>query len=160
MKQYWIILKEIKWAFTLQQEFNYSLVQNCVEKSHVWTQPKFFSFWISFHFCEIKNSEQTFFSNSLQTKSLSLFSSRLYLGSTNTFNSNIIFVDDESSAGNNRRTNERKEQYKQVRAHVKQDDGRMQAYGWSVPASSSKSGKIQQHYISKAKTLQNKQVWV
>lgn len=37
-----IILKEIKWAFTLQQEFNYSLVQNCVEKSHVWTQPKFF----------------------------------------------------------------------------------------------------------------------
>ena len=30
--------------------------------------------------------------------------------------------------------NERKEQYKQVRAHVKKEDGRMQAYGWSLPA--------------------------
>lgn len=29
---------------------------------------------------------------------------------------------------------ERREQYKQVRAHVKKDDGRMQAYGWSLPA--------------------------
>ena len=32
---------------------------------------------------------------------------------------------------------ERKEQYKQVRAHVKKDDGRMQAYGWSLPAQKS-----------------------
>lgn len=32
------------------------------------------------------------------------------------------------------RERERKEQYKQVRAHVKKDDGRMQAYGWSLPA--------------------------
>ena len=30
--------------------------------------------------------------------------------------------------------NERKEQYKQGRAHVKKEDGRMQAYGWSLPA--------------------------
>ncbi|KAL8561606.1 hypothetical protein ACOMHN_024841 [Nucella lapillus] len=29
---------------------------------------------------------------------------------------------------------ERREQYKQVRAHVKKDDGRLQAYGWSLPA--------------------------
>lgn len=29
---------------------------------------------------------------------------------------------------------ERWEQYKQVRVHVKKDDGRMQAYGWSLPA--------------------------
>ncbi|XP_071545150.1 C-Jun-amino-terminal kinase-interacting protein 4 isoform X37 [Panulirus ornatus] len=33
-----------------------------------------------------------------------------------------------------RRATERREQYKQVRAHVKKDDGRMQAYGWSLPA--------------------------
>ena len=33
-----------------------------------------------------------------------------------------------------RRANERREQYRQVRAHVKKDDGRMQAYGWSLPA--------------------------
>ncbi|XP_076071078.1 C-Jun-amino-terminal kinase-interacting protein 4-like isoform X17 [Mytilus galloprovincialis] len=32
------------------------------------------------------------------------------------------------------REKERMEQYKQVRAHVKKDDGRLQAYGWSLPA--------------------------
>ncbi|XP_050417313.1 C-Jun-amino-terminal kinase-interacting protein 4 isoform X10 [Patella vulgata] len=32
------------------------------------------------------------------------------------------------------REKERREQYKAVRAHVKKDDGRMQAYGWSLPA--------------------------
>jgi len=37
---------------------------------------------------------------------------------------------------NARRAYERKEQYKQVRAHVKKDDGRLQAYGWSLPAKS------------------------
>ncbi|XP_076319129.1 C-Jun-amino-terminal kinase-interacting protein 4-like isoform X4 [Tachypleus tridentatus] len=31
------------------------------------------------------------------------------------------------------RAKERREQYKQVRAHVQKDDGRMQAYGWSLP---------------------------
>ncbi|XP_059491169.1 JNK-interacting protein 3 isoform X4 [Neocloeon triangulifer] len=29
---------------------------------------------------------------------------------------------------------ERREHYRQVRAHVRKDDGRMQAYGWSLPA--------------------------
>ncbi|KAL1455874.1 hypothetical protein WDU94_000642 [Cyamophila willieti] len=33
-----------------------------------------------------------------------------------------------------RRANERREQYRQVRAHVRKDDGRLQAYGWSLPA--------------------------
>jgi len=32
-----------------------------------------------------------------------------------------------------RRANERREQYRQVRAHVKKEDGRLQAYGWSLP---------------------------
>ncbi|KAG1670596.1 C-Jun-amino-terminal kinase-interacting protein 4 [Nymphon striatum] len=32
------------------------------------------------------------------------------------------------------RAKERREQYKQVRAHVKKNDGRLQAYGWSLPA--------------------------
>ncbi|XP_022253351.1 C-Jun-amino-terminal kinase-interacting protein 4-like isoform X5 [Limulus polyphemus] len=32
------------------------------------------------------------------------------------------------------RAKERREQYKQVRAHVQKDDGRMQAYGWSLPS--------------------------
>ncbi|KAB7494570.1 C-Jun-amino-terminal kinase-interacting protein 4 [Armadillidium nasatum] len=38
-----------------------------------------------------------------------------------------------------RRASERREQYKQVRAHVKKDDGRMQAYGWSLPAKTGQS---------------------
>lgn len=33
-----------------------------------------------------------------------------------------------------RRATERREQYRQVRAHVRKDDGRLQAYGWSLPA--------------------------
>ncbi|XP_030754123.1 JNK-interacting protein 3 isoform X2 [Sitophilus oryzae] len=45
-----------------------------------------------------------------------------------------------------RKNLERHEQYRQVRAHIKKDDGRLQAYGWSLPgkvgtsASTSKSG--------------------
>merc|ERR1711892_299450 len=41
---------------------------------------------------------------------------------------------------NARRAYERKEQYKHVRAHVKKDDGRLQAYGWSLPAKSPPGG--------------------
>ncbi|KAF8764752.1 C-Jun-amino-terminal kinase-interacting protein like [Argiope bruennichi] len=37
------------------------------------------------------------------------------------------------------RAKERKEQYKQVRAHVRKEDGRLQAYGWSLP---SKTGSV------------------
>ncbi|XP_023290320.1 JNK-interacting protein 3 isoform X2 [Orussus abietinus] len=32
-----------------------------------------------------------------------------------------------------RRATERREQYRQVRAHVRKEDGRLQAYGWSLP---------------------------
>ena len=39
-----------------------------------------------------------------------------------------------------RRATERREQYRQVRAHVKKNDGRLWAYGWSVPAKVSASG--------------------
>lgn len=35
------------------------------------------------------------------------------------------------------RAKERREQYKQVRAHVRKDDGRLQAYGWSLPTKTS-----------------------
>ena len=38
------------------------------------------------------------------------------------------------SSSGQQRVNERKEQYKKVRTHVKQEDGRMHAYGWSLPA--------------------------
>ena len=43
---------------------------------------------------------------------------------------------------NQKRVNERKEQYKQVRAHVKKEDGRMQAYGWSLPAKVPQQGNL------------------
>lgn len=32
-----------------------------------------------------------------------------------------------------RKALERREQYRQVRAHVRKEDGRLQAYGWSLP---------------------------
>lgn len=35
------------------------------------------------------------------------------------------------------RARERREQYKQVRAHVRKEDGRLQAYGWSLPSKAS-----------------------
>ncbi|XP_063415041.1 C-Jun-amino-terminal kinase-interacting protein 4-like isoform X14 [Mytilus trossulus] len=46
------------------------------------------------------------------------------------------FMQDElmSEKAKKEREKERMEQYKQVRAHVKKDDGRLQAYGWSLPA--------------------------
>ncbi|KAK3577050.1 hypothetical protein CHS0354_003132 [Potamilus streckersoni] len=46
----------------------------------------------------------------------------------------ILSQPDTSEKAKKERERERKEQYKQVRAHVKKDDGRMQAYGWSLPA--------------------------
>ncbi|XP_033112095.1 C-Jun-amino-terminal kinase-interacting protein 4-like [Anneissia japonica] len=41
------------------------------------------------------------------------------------------FLDDGDAT---QRVKERREQYKKVKAHVKKDDGRVQAYGWSLPA--------------------------
>ncbi|XP_037087936.1 C-Jun-amino-terminal kinase-interacting protein 4-like [Pollicipes pollicipes] len=69
----------------------------------------------------------------------------------------IDFLDTDISSEKlqQRRATERREQYKQVRAHVKKDDGRMQAYGWSLPAkvpgalpSASVSGKSESHKSS------------
>ncbi|XP_035206042.1 C-Jun-amino-terminal kinase-interacting protein 4-like isoform X2 [Stegodyphus dumicola] len=39
------------------------------------------------------------------------------------------------------RARERREQYKQVRAHVRKEDGRLQAYGWSLPSRTSSTVK-------------------
>lgn len=46
----------------------------------------------------------------------------------------LLYFSSTSEKAKKEREKERKEQYKQVRAHVKKDDGRMQAYGWSLPA--------------------------
>ncbi|XP_044732604.1 JNK-interacting protein 3 isoform X2 [Chrysoperla carnea] len=47
------------------------------------------------------------------------------------------FLDTDIGSGSERlvarRAVERREQYKQVRAHVRKEDGRLQAYGWSLP---------------------------
>ncbi|KAF5271032.1 hypothetical protein FQR65_LT05382 [Abscondita terminalis] len=42
-----------------------------------------------------------------------------------------------------RRAVERKEQYRQVRAHVRKEDGRLQAYGWSLPGKMTNSKSTQ-----------------
>ena len=49
-------------------------------------------------------------------------------------NSIRLFINSIAEKCRREREQERREQYKQVRAHVKKDDGRMQAYGWSLPA--------------------------
>lgn len=46
----------------------------------------------------------------------------------------LIHICRMSEKAKKEREKERREQYKQVRAHVKKDDGRLQAYGWSLPA--------------------------
>jgi len=54
-----------------------------------------------------------------------------------------------------RRAFERKEQYKQVRAHVKKDDGRLQAYGWSLPAKISSGSKADSEQTGQKISTQN-----
>ena len=39
-----------------------------------------------------------------------------------------------STREGSQRMKDKREQYKKVKAHVRQDDGRVQAYGWSLPA--------------------------
>lgn len=39
----------------------------------------------------------------------------------------------------------RREQYRQVRAHVQKEDGRMQAYGWSLPGTKKDQGQPTKH---------------
>ncbi len=36
---------------------------------------------------------------------------------------------------------DKREQYKKVKAHVRKDDGRVQAYGWSLPAKQPSPGR-------------------
>ncbi|UYV62533.1 SPAG9, partial [Cordylochernes scorpioides] len=51
-------------------------------------------------------------------------------------NRSMEFVDSEitSEKIQKQRAKERREQYRQVRAHVRREDGRVQAYGWSLPS--------------------------
>ncbi|CAH0684325.1 unnamed protein product [Chilo suppressalis] len=50
------------------------------------------------------------------------------------------FIETQLSDTHHRR-HERSEQFRQVRAHVRKEDGRMQAYGWSLPGKSGQSQK-------------------
>ncbi|XP_035681023.1 C-Jun-amino-terminal kinase-interacting protein 4-like isoform X7 [Branchiostoma floridae] len=45
-----------------------------------------------------------------------------------------FLAEDSNLSEIERKRREKQEQYKRVRAHVRKDDGRMQAYGWSLPA--------------------------
>lgn len=60
-------------------------------------------------------------------------------------NNTIDYAFSTSEKAKKEREKERREQYKQVRAHVcKESDGRLQAYGWSLPA------KLQPHVLKEA----------
>lgn len=59
--------------------------------------------------------------------------------------SNSLVLANNEGHGSNDGTSERamarrREQYRQVRAHVQKEDGRLQAYGWSLPGSTIKPG--------------------
>ncbi|XP_055601258.1 JNK-interacting protein 3 isoform X2 [Uranotaenia lowii] len=50
-------------------------------------------------------------------------------------NSNVLILSKELDPSTSEKVNQRKrEQYRQVRAHVQKEDGRLQAYGWSLPS--------------------------
>lgn len=49
------------------------------------------------------------------------------------FIESLFFFISSSEKVLQRRAVERKEQYRQVRAHVRKDGDRLQAYGWSLP---------------------------
>ncbi|BFZ24390.1 hypothetical protein BsWGS_27428 [Bradybaena similaris] len=69
-------------------------------------------------------------------------SSKKHRGSLSRSSTSEFLSDDLSSdKSKEEREKERREQYKQVRALVKKDDGRMQAYGWSLPAKFTTSAK-------------------
>ncbi|XP_062544717.1 JNK-interacting protein 3 isoform X3 [Armigeres subalbatus] len=49
--------------------------------------------------------------------------------------SNVLILTKEPEMANSERANQRRrDQYRQVRAHVQKEDGRLQAYGWSLPS--------------------------
>lgn len=58
------------------------------------------------------------------------------IGATN--NSLALTENHNNDSTSERALARRREQYRQVRAHVQKDDGRLQAYGWSLPGSTIK----------------------
>ncbi|XP_055914754.1 JNK-interacting protein 3 isoform X12 [Eupeodes corollae] len=58
----------------------------------------------------------------------------------------LILAKDFSEEGTSERANaRRKEQYRQLRAHVQKEDGRLHAYGWSLPINKSSQEQHNRH---------------
>jgi c-Jun-amino-terminal kinase-interacting protein 4 len=51
----------------------------------------------------------------------------------------LVLAKDFSDDSSEKAIQRRREQYRQVRAHVQKEDGRLQAYGWSLPGASTKT---------------------
>lgn len=60
------------------------------------------------------------------------------IGGSSANNSLVLTENHNNDATSERAIARRREQYRQVRAHVQKDDGRLQAYGWSLPGSTIK----------------------
>lgn len=55
--------------------------------------------------------------------------------------SNVLVLTKEPELASSERANQRRrDQYRQVRAHVQKEDGRLQAYGWSLPSTKPMTG--------------------
>lgn len=62
----------------------------------------------------------------------------------------LCLAKDYSEEGTSDRASiRRREQYRQLRAHVQKDDGRLQAYGWSLPITKSSNTEIGGSNVSK-----------
>ncbi len=62
-----------------------------------------------------------------------------------TSNALVLAKDFNEEGTSERAMARRKEQYRQVRAHVQKEDGRLQAYGWSLPGTKNSSGQQTKH---------------
>lgn len=63
-------------------------------------------------------------------------------GSSGSPSHGMIVAKEYSEDGTSERSNQRRrEQFRQVRAHVQKEDGRLQAYGWSLPGTKKEQGQ-------------------
>jgi len=66
-------------------------------------------------------------------------------GSSGASHALVVAKDYAEDVSSERAIQRRREQYRQVRAHVQKEDGRLQAYGWSLPGTRNAQGQQNKH---------------
>nr|CAD7398716.1 unnamed protein product [Timema cristinae] len=123
----------VRWTEMIRASRNDSSIDQKNEKS-IW---KFFSNLFSSPVRpQHKHNPQLRLRYSAPTQQVSPALDTMKKRSLNDRKRGLDFLDTELSSEKTlqRRATERREQYRHVQAHVRKDDGRLQAYGWSLPA--------------------------